>query len=268
MILLGTAGFSYVDWRGVFYPARLPAGDMLSFYASRFRAVELDFTYYRMPSAATLGSMAKRTPPGFEFCVKAFRGMTHEPPEQPGDLAGLFYQFVDALRPLRDDGKLGCVLLQFPWSFRWGAAGLGYLEACADLLRGIPTVVEFRNSGWMAEPVRARVLGRLREIGLGFCAVDEPRLRGLMPPLAAATTDTGYVRFHGRNAAKWWKHDMASERYDYLYTEDELREWTGRIEQLARETVKTYVFFNNCHAGHAATNAAMMASLLDLDPGA
>lgn len=267
MILVGTAGFSYTDWRGSFYPQGLPARDMLGFYATRFPAVELDFTYYRMPTAATLASMAKRTPAGFEFCVKAFRGMTHEPPDDPGDLAALYYQFLEALGPVRGEGKLGCVLMQFPWSFRYGNDACAYLEMCAELLRGVPAVVEFRNSGWVAEPVRAGVLGRLRDMGFGFCAVDEPRLSGLMPPLAAATADISYVRFHGRNAAKWWKHDTASERYDYLYTETELGQWTEKIARLAEETKKTYVFFNNCHAGHAATNAAMMSALLGLDPG-
>ncbi|MDP2871035.1 MAG: DUF72 domain-containing protein [Bacillota bacterium] len=266
MILLGTAGFSYADWRGVLYPDALPARDMLAFYATRFSAVELDFTYYRMPTAATLGSMARRTPPGFEFCVKAFRGMTHELPEDPGDIPATFHQFLEALRPLHDNGKLGCVLLQFPWAFRCGGDSREYLETCAELLRDVPTVVEFRNSEWVADPVREDVLGDLRRMGFGFCAVDEPRLKGLMPPLAATTSPIGYVRFHGRNAAKWWKHEAASERYDYLYTAAELSEWTGKIERLAQETDKTYVFFNNCHAGHAATNAAMMAGLLGLDP--
>jgi uncharacterized protein YecE (DUF72 family) len=239
---------------------------MLAFYSTRFQAVELDFTYYRMPSASTMESMSRRTPPEFEFCIKAFGGMTHEPPADKGDLVALFYQFLEALRPIKDDGKLGCILMQFPWSFRYGDPALEYLALCSELLAGAPTVIEFRNSGWVAETVRAQVLGRLREMGLGFCAVDEPRLKGLMPPLTAATSDLGYVRFHGRNAAKWWKHDTASERYEYLYTETELNEWTEKIERLAEETRKTYVFFNNCHAGHAATNAAMMSALLGLDP--
>lgn len=267
-VVVGTSGFSYEDWRGVFYPQSLPQREMLEFYAGKFSAVELNYTYYRMPAARAMAAMARRVPPGFEFCVKAFQGMTHDRPAEPGEVRKLFAEFGAAMAPLAEVGKLGCVLLQFPWSFKHSPEGLAYLDTCAHLLGGLPAVVEFRNSGWVAEPVRQEVFAMLRQLRFGFCSVDEPRLHGLMPRLAAATGEVGYVRFHGRNAKKWWAHAEASERYDYLYSREELAEWTAKIEQLARETKKTYVFFNNCHAGQAATNASMMAGLLGLQPPA
>ncbi|NLJ60750.1 MAG: DUF72 domain-containing protein, partial [Firmicutes bacterium] len=105
----------------------------------------------------------------------------------------------------------------------------------------------------------------LRSHSLGFCAVDEPRLPGLVPPIAEATSALGYVRFHGRNAKKWWKHDTPGERYDYLYQEAELKEWIPKIRQVADKTEKTYVFFNNCHSGQAAENARMLQTMLGLE---
>jgi len=263
-IIVGTAGFSYADWRGPFYPADLPQRSMLEYYAQRFKAVELDYTYYRMPLARNMESMAKRTPDQFEFCVKAYREMTHERPEAPDAVAALFAEFAAALEPLREAGKLGCVLLQFPWSFKCTLASADYLRRTAELLHGLPVAVEFRNADWVREPLRPRLMSLLRELEYGFCCVDEPRLPGLVPPIVDWAAEPCYVRFHGRNARKWWKHDNASERYDYLYNQDELSEWAQKIDRLAAEAEKLYVFFNNCHAGQAATNAQEMLGLLEL----
>lgn len=261
MILVGTAGFSYADWRGGFYPPDLKDRDMLAFYATHFPVVEVDFTYYRLPTVKGMAGMAAKVPEGFAFCVKAFKGMTHEPDGRPGEVGETFRAFREALDPLVQTGRLGCVLAQFPWSFRPSQANLDHLGSFRERLGDLPTVVEFRNSAW----VGAETFDFLRRHGLGFCSVDEPALRGLMPRVAAATSDLGYVRFHGRNAAKWWHHDEAWERYNYLYTEDELKEWLPKLEQLDRKTKKTFVLYNNCHAGHAAENARMMQLLLKLD---
>lgn len=124
----------------------------------------------------------------------------------------------------------------------------------------MPTVVEFRNSAWISEDTFAL----LKDLGLGFCSVDEPRLKGLIPPVAAATSAIGYVRFHGRNAAKWFKHDQAYERYDYLYSEEELNEWIPKVKDIESKTVQTYVFFNNHYQGKSVRNAMMFAKLLGL----
>jgi uncharacterized protein YecE (DUF72 family) len=161
---------------------------------------------------------------------------------------------------MADQGKLGCVLCQFPWGFKRTARNEEYVQRLPELLPGWPIVVEYRNVEWVSQAT----FEALRSAGLGFCCVDEPRLRGLFPPLAVYTSPTAYVRFHGRNAKSWWNHSDASERYNYLYTSDELNEWIPKIRDLAQNTEHVFVFFNNCHAGQAATNAQMMESLLGL----
>jgi uncharacterized protein YecE (DUF72 family) len=255
-IRIGTSGFSYDDWRGHFYPSGLKKGDMLSFYAERFPVVEVNSTYYGMPKPTTMFQMARKVPPGFEFVVKAHADMTHSDRFQPE----AFAQFREAMEPLRDADMLGCVLAQFPWSFRRTPENERYLGTLRQELPDLPLVVEFRNSAWIKEDV----YDLLRSQGLGFCCVDEPRLKGLVPPVVAATSPTGYVRFHGRNAQKWWQHEKSHERYDYLYSAAELQEWVPKIEQLAEETEKTYVFFNNHYEGKAGFNASQLADLLNL----
>jgi uncharacterized protein YecE (DUF72 family) len=260
---VGTAGFKYEDWRGPFYPEALPDRDMLRHYATRFGAVELDFTYYQMPAWRTIQGITQKTPADFVVCVKANRTMTHEPAADPAEFSRTCQLFAGALEPLTAAGKLGCILLQFPWGFKPAPEGVEAIRRLREALSGLPAVVEFRNSDWISDETFAL----LRELGLGFCCVDEPRLRGLMPPLAVATADVGYVRFHGRNAAKWWRHDEAWERYAYLYTDAELREWVPRVKKVASAATRTFVMFNNHHAGFAPRNADMMRELL-ATPGA
>lgn len=255
-IWIGTSGFSYDDWRGYFYPEELPKREMLPFYAERFPTVEVNATYYSMPNAATFAQMARKVPSGFEFVVKAHKEMTHAQEFLPEP----FRAFRAALEPLVERGMLGCVLAQFPWSFKATPENRGLLEQFRAELPDLPVVVEFRNAGWVSEETFAL----LRNLSFGFCCVDEPRLKGLMPRIVRATSPIGYVRFHGRNAAKWWQHEQAYERYDYLYSEEELQEWVPRIEALAAETEQTYLFFNNHYEGKAGQNAQMMAKLLNL----
>jgi len=258
MILVGTSGFSYSDWVGVFYPPGMDRGNMLPFYAHHFPLVELDFTYYQMPNERTMAGLAAKTPSGFVFCVKAFRDLTHREDLTGADLTRLGDDFRKALAPMVDQQKLGCILAQFPWSFKATPEHTEYLAALKEALPGLPMVIEFRNVEW----VREEVFQFLRDFGLGFCCVDEPRLRGLFPPLALATSELGYVRFHGRNAAKWWRHEEAWQRYDYNYSEAELEEWLPRIRRVAAETERTFVLMNNCHAGQAVQNAIKLQALL------
>lgn len=260
-IHIGTSGFSYQDWRGHFYPEDLPDRDMLSYYAGHFGTVEVNATYYRLPGARMFAGMLQKVPREFRFTVKATREMTHEAPSGAGpgsDTDAVFGKFVAALGPLVDAGQLGCVLLQFPWSFRDSAKNRDYLGSLAERMQGLPSVVELRNREW----VRNETFELLRARGLGYCCVDEPRLKGLMPPVAVATSPVGYVRFHGRNAQKWWQHQEAWERYDYLYSEAELQEWVPQVREVAAETHDTYVFFNNHYQGKAGKNAQMFAQLL------
>ena len=151
-IRIGTSGFSYDDWRGYFYPEDLPKNQMLSYYAERFPVVEVNATYYALPSPAMFAQMARKVPVGFEFVVKANKEMTHAEEPQPE----VFAAFRAALEPLRESGCLGCVLGQFPWSFRNTPENRDALRRFREELDAIPGVVEFRNSGWSKEGCRPR----------------------------------------------------------------------------------------------------------------
>lgn len=256
MIRIGTSGYSYDDWVGPFYPEGMDRRAFLSYYAERFNCVEVNYTYYRMPAARTLAAMAAKTPAGFRFAIKANQEMTHQREEADAEL---FEQFIAALQPLREHSKFGCVLAQFPYSFRLNQRNLDYLKRFRRLMQGVAVVIEFRNREW----IREEMFAFLREAGFGFCCVDQPRLDGLVPPVAEATSDVGYVRFHGRNASKWWHHDEAWERYNYLYSREELSEWVPKVRALAEQTEDTYVFFNNHYHAQAVQNAMEFADLLE-----
>ncbi|MGA2112744.1 MAG: DUF72 domain-containing protein [Anaerolineales bacterium] len=251
-MLVGTSGFSYKDWIGPVYPASLPEKEWLGYLARQFPTVELNVTFYRVPSVRTVAGWVDKTPEGFLFSVKAFQGLTHD--RQGPDFAG----FLESLRPLSESGKLGCVLAQFPYSFHDNAENREYLARLREGLGDLPLVVEFRNGGW----VRADTFGFLRGLKLGFCNVDEPALKGLMPRVCVSTGPVGYVRFHGRNAAKWFEHEQAWQRYDYTYSREELGEWVPRLKQLEEETEVALVYFNNHFRGQAVQGARDLLSLL------
>ncbi|MFN8547681.1 MAG: DUF72 domain-containing protein [Candidatus Eisenbacteria bacterium] len=256
MIWIGTSGYSFKDWVGPFYPPGTKAADMLE-YQRQFPAVEVNASYYRLPTADTFRRMAARTPPDFRFTVKFHRALTHDLDRDPEAMRA----FLRAIEPLEASGRFHGALAQFPWAFRDTPANRDYLRMLRDRYRVLPLFVEFRHASW-AHP---GAFDFLRAIEAGFCAVDEPRLTGLFPPLVEATTPVAYVRFHGRNEASWWGGDNA-ERYNYLYSEEELREWAEKIRALETKSREVLVFFNNCHSGRAAQNAKRMAELLDL-PG-
>lgn len=256
MILIGTSGFSYEDWRGVFYPEHIKKSDMLSYYAQSFPVTEINASYYTIPGAASFAGMARKTPDNFEFVVKAHQDMTHIEKPNPAT----FEIFLGSIQPLRDAGKFGCMLAQYPWSFKCTDENADRLKDLRDRIGDLPGVIEFRNADWANEGT----FDLLRELDFGFCCVDEPHLKGLMPPAAVAISQVGYVRFHGRNAKNWWKHDHAYERYDYLYTESELAEWKPRIIGIESETNKTYVFFNTHYKAKAVQSARMCAKMLGL----
>jgi uncharacterized protein YecE (DUF72 family) len=306
-ILVGTSGYSFADWVGPFYPPGTPSGDFLGFYARHFNVVEVNSTYYGIPHPRVIEKMEKKTPDHFKFVVKLNQAMTHE----GGKERALYREFLAVLEPLKQVGKYDGLLAQFPWGFRRTAAALDHLKFLREMLPEEPLWVEFRNDSW----VEPSVVPFLREQSLGYCAVDEPDLRGLMPRDVALTTDQGYVRFHGRNARNWWARpekaeaDVArtkaaraprgksavgaplfetaasdpgadarppasptgaqparagtsSDRYDYSYSATELGEWVKKIAELSQQAKRTYLFFNNCHAGKAARNAALMKELL------
>ncbi|MGB2896456.1 MAG: DUF72 domain-containing protein [Anaerolineales bacterium] len=252
MIRLGTSGFSYDDWIGCVYPEELPKRSWLEFYAQQFDTVELNVSYYRIPALKTVNGWVERTPERFVFSVKAHRSITHER-EEPA-----YEAFIETFRPMMDAGKLACVLAQFPFSFHPSPENRTYLEQLREGFQDLPVVVEFRDHAW----VSAETFERLQAQNLGFCCVDEPRLKGLMPPVVRATSDVAYVRFHGRNAGKWWKHDHAWERYDYTYPEQELEEWIPRIRELDFAAPLTLVYANNHYRGQSVDTLRKLDKLL------
>ena len=255
MLYLGTSGFSYDDWVGHFYPPGLPRREWLVYYAQEFNTCEVNSTYYALPRPSNLKVMAEKTGEGFQFVIKANKEMTH----QREDNAEVFRNFCQVLEPMIDAGKFGCVLAQFPYSFRPDEQNREYLRLFRERVGELPVVVEFRNARW----VNDWVFDWLRELDMGFCCVDEPHLPNLMPPVAEVTSSIGYVRFHGRNAARWWRHEHAYERYDYTYSPEELSEWLTRIKDLDETAEKTFVFANNHWQAQAVNTIRQLRLMLD-----
>lgn len=251
---VGTSGYSFADWVGPFYPGKIEKGKMLDFYVKHFNTVEINSTYYRIPHAAVFYHVERKTPPKFEFIVKAHRSFTHD---RRGHVEAA-QQLNEALDPLMRSGKLKGILAQFPWSFKCSPSRLEYVRSGAELFGDLPLFVEFRHNSW----VRDEVFAGLQEAKIGYACVDEPQLPGMLAPGTQTTTPIGYVRLHGRNAEKWW--GGGGERYDYTYTDNQLTEWVARIEQIRRKAQKVFVFFNNCHQGQAVRDAKRFLELLDI----
>lgn len=261
-IHVGTSGFSFDDWKGSVYPPHLKKGEWLSYYEKvlGFTALELNFTYYALPSLRALASLSAKTSERFMFSVKAFKGLTHDITGQgkrlSSDRVGTFDHFNQALRPLVDAGKLICVLAQFPPSFYPSRQSIDYLKLFKEGMGDLPLTVEFRNKHWL----QPHVFDFLKEHLIGYCVVDEPPLPVLIPFYPVATSPVGYFRFHGRNTS--WFKVPASVRYDYLYTPEELRSFLSPVKSIAAQCQSVFIFFNNCHAGSAAKNATMFVNML------
>ncbi|MFQ6618419.1 MAG: DUF72 domain-containing protein [Fidelibacterota bacterium] len=251
-IRIGTSGFSFKDWIGNFYPENIEKGSMLQYYTRYFDAVEINSTYYNIPHPAVFYHLSRKTPEDFEFIIKTHKATTHE----RSDGGRAVDELLNSLKPLFDSGKMKGLLAQFPWSFKNTEQNLDYLLSLKGKVGEIPLFVEFRNIDW----IKPDIMDLFIRSGIGFVCVDQPRLRGLIPPVAVSTSNTGYVRFHGRNTLTWWDSSKG-DRYDYLYTRDELLEWREKIRQIQEKTDKLYLFFNNCHHGQAAQNALEMKEL-------
>ncbi|HET9426688.1 MAG TPA: DUF72 domain-containing protein [Gemmatimonadaceae bacterium] len=280
--------------RGVFYPddARTPE-KRLRYYASRFPVVEVDSTYYALPTVATAKSWVDRTPAHFAFDVKAFALMTGHPAEvsrlpatlrealpeaaarakrvtaeelPPSLLDEAWRIFADACRPLHDAGKLGAVFLQYaPWIAPTKDSP-AMLERAVERLAGLPLAVEFRNAGWMTERLRQRTWELLARLGISYVAVDEPQgTPTSVPPLVHTTQRRlAVIRLHGQRADTWAARGVpAVEKYRYLYSTAELDAWAERIVEAAATADNLHVIFNNCYANYGAVNAAEMIRKLD-----
>jgi uncharacterized protein YecE (DUF72 family) len=247
------------------------AEERLRYYAEHFSTVEVDSTYYRLPDEQMVSRWDERTPDGFVMHVKAFGMMTRHPvraEQLPPDLregapvddrgrvdrpprelrAEAFARFHAALEPLRSAGKLGGILLQFPSYVVAKDLSRDYLAWAVEQLRGDRPLVEFRHRSWLDEENRAETLSFLEELGATHVVVDAPKTeaKNLVPTVVAATSPLAYVRMHGRNAGTWnVRGGSASDRFDYLYSEDELREWAGPLRELAGGAEEVYVLFNN-----------------------
>jgi uncharacterized protein YecE (DUF72 family) len=282
---------------GRFYPRGVSSAEArLRFYAEQFPIVEVDSTYYAPPTAENATLWARRTPDGFVFDVKAFALLTWHmaavdrlPPWlrdgvlpeslgkrnvyrgdlDPAALELLWLEHAKALAPLADAGKLGAVLFQFPPWFTRSRAAIDYLAEIRERLPDWPLAVEFRGGGWMVEGAAARTLRLLDELGLSYVSVDEPQgFDSSTPPVAAATGGVAVVRLHGRNAATWKiRSGAASDRFKYLYRDEELEEWVPRVTELAEQTGEAHVLFNNNYEDWGMRNARRMAQLLGVPGG-
>jgi uncharacterized protein YecE (DUF72 family) len=293
-ILTGTCSWAdktLVD-SGRFYPREAKsAEERLRYYAEQFPLVEVDSSYYGLPSEKNAGLWVERTPDNFTFDVKAFRMLTQHPtppsalPKDireslpralvekknlyPRDLPSnvideVWFRFASALLPLDSAGKLGVIVFQFPPWFLPGTQSKDYITEAKERLPQYRIAIEFRNETWLSEKNADRTLVFLRDRSLPFVCVDEPQgFPTSVPPIAEATADIALVRFHGRNTATWAKRNIpASERFDYLYSEDELREWVPRIEHLAAETREVHLLMNNCRDDKAVVGARQLRALL------
>jgi uncharacterized protein YecE (DUF72 family) len=297
-IRIGTCSWADEALSKHWYPKGLPAGERLAHYAQHFDTVEVDSTYYRLPAEEMVRRWAERTPDDFVMHVKAFGLMTRHPvklealppdlrDEAPTDDRGrverpsrefrgeVFRRFLDALEPLRSEGKLGGILFQFPSYVVYKDRSLDYLRWAREQLGDDEMLVEFRHVSWLDDEHRDHTLRFLEELGATNVIVDAPRIEGaknVVPTVLALTSPTAYVRFHGRNAETWNKRGgSASERFDYLYSEEELEEWVAPLRELAGQAEQAYAFFNNNatspdgHGGRmaqAAANAKQLQRLL------
>ncbi|HBO36599.1 MAG: DUF72 domain-containing protein [Sphaerochaeta sp.] len=258
-ILIGTSGYSYTEWVGPVYPKGTKSEEFLFSYAQMFPTVELNFSYYRMPEAAQLALMHQGAP-SLRFSIKAHQSLTHVIDSLHWrEQATLFYR---SLEPLLANEVLDAVLLQFPSSFHYEIDQRKYLDSLLRVLSPLPLAVEFRNSRWYNN----RTLDSLRERQVSFVSLDLPQVQGNPPVMDVPTASLAYLRLHGRNKETWWGSDAAS-RYDYLYSDSELKALLERVLSLMVGSEKILVYFNNHRRGQAASNAKRLRELLDASGG-
>jgi uncharacterized protein YecE (DUF72 family) len=287
---IGTSGWNYPTgrgrWTGLFYPAagaRPAKFDELTYYAERFDTVEVNSTFYGQPRAEVAASWVRRTPPGFEFSLKLYRKFTHPemfkqaalpalpedavPPGVLDELARVTRADLDAFRrgvePIAVAGKLGMLLAQFPPSFKETPEARDYLAWLLRAFDDYPMAVELRHRSWSDQ--LAETLQLLNGFGAAWVQIDEPKFRvsirqNDLPNIPAAY----YMRLHGRNAAAWWKHERAEDRYDYLYSAAEVDEFARTIDAAGHLVKKLYVYQNNHFAAKAPANALMLKRRLGL----
>lgn len=261
MMRFGPAGWSYDDWPGIVYPQPSAKGfDPLEYLSSFFNTIEINSTFYGPATPRTAIGWAKRVEqnPNFRFTAKLWRRFTHQRKEawtrdEVAEVRGGF-------DPIAEADRLGAVLLQFPWSFRNDEVNQSWLEDVISAFQSYPLVVEVRHSSWNVP----EFYSSLSERQVGFVNIDQPLYRDSIKPSATRTSPVGYIRVHGRNYADWWRETSSPhERYDYLYTADELEPWASRAREIAEsdDVEDVYVVTNNHYRGKAVANALMLESM-------
>lgn len=259
-VLVGTAGWSYADWAGRVYPDPRPRGfDELRFLAGYLDFLEINSTFYRVPTRRTVEGWVRRTADreGFAFTAKVHQSFTHGEDGEAGPAEAR--AFLEALAPLREAGRLAALLLQFPWSFRDGPESRRRLARLSERFGTERLVVEVRHSSFGTPEAEAF----LAALGAGVADVDMPAARTSLPPRGRALGPTGYVRLHGRNAAAWFDREAGRDRrYDYLYAAAEIDEVVRRVRAIAAASPLTFVVTNNHFRGQGPANSLMLRARL------
>jgi uncharacterized protein YecE (DUF72 family) len=257
---IGPAGWSYPDWSGFVYPSRRSNNfHEATFLAQFFDTIEINTSFYQpiRPDHAAAWIQRVATNPSFLFTAKLWQRFTHEPSANAEDERNVRAGFD----VLREAGKLGAVLLQFPFSFHKSPETSAHLSALLKRFADYPLVVEFRHSSWQTQAT----LDLLREHNAGFCNIDQPVIGNSIAPSAQSTSPIGYARFHGRRYDTWFSDDPklpSHERYNYLYSPEELQPWVTRIQEVQKHTRDTYVVTNNHYQGKGVVNALQLLSIL------
>jgi uncharacterized protein YecE (DUF72 family) len=258
-IRVGPAGWSYKDWEGVVYPQKRGAKfDPLEYLARFFDTIEINSSFYRPFTPSTAKSWLSRVShaAGFSFTAKLYRVFTHERGKATEEDEKLVREGMDELASV---GKLGAVLLQFPWSFKNTDEDRVYLGKLLERFKEYPLALEVRHSSWN----NPQIYEWLEEVGVGICNVDQPVFTKSIKPAALTTSQVGYVRLHGRNYQDWFRQKAPrDDRYNYLYSLDELEPWITRIKEIAAKTKESYVITNNHFRGQAVVNALEIRSTL------
>jgi uncharacterized protein YecE (DUF72 family) len=261
-ILVGPAGWSYTDWEGIVYPRHKPRGfHPAAYLAQFFDTIEINTSFYSPPRAEVVKAWAARIAfnPNFKFTAKLWKRFTHERNANLQDEK----VFKQGLAPLVNEGRLGALLLQFPWSFRNIPENHEYLSGLIMQFMEYPLALEVRHSSWN----KPEVFEWLAGLSVGFCNIDQPVIGQSMAPSARATAPVGYVRLHGRNYEHWFtSSEHPEERYNYLYSQAELEPWAARIQNIAQRADVTFVITNNHYQGKAIANALQLVSLLRNQP--
>jgi len=252
-VRVGPAGWSYDDWKGIVYPPDMPRGHHpLRFLSELFDTVEINTSYYRpLNPRHGIGWLAHVADnPRFMFTAKLWKRFTHERETWPGPAdADVVRKGLD---PLAEAGKLGALLVQFPWSFKRTLEERQWLARVVETFSEYPLVVELRHASWN-DP---EVFQSFAERKIAFCNIDQPLFRQSLPPTAHVTAPVGYVRLHGQNHNDWFRESATrNDRYDYLYSQEELKPWIDKIESIQRDTSDVYVVTNNHYKGQAVVNA-------------